>query len=136
MPTPSQRTRKGADERSNIVKDFIKEGLFVGLGAALLTRDKIEENLRKYVEEGKLSSQEAKSAAERIFEKGQSELGEFQEVLQKNLSSKLQGLDLASRSELETMQQRLNKMEKQMQAFDIRMAAAEQKAEQKGKEES
>lgn len=132
MPTPSQRARSGARERSAHVKDIIKEGLLVGLGAALLTREKIEENLRKLVEEGKISSHEARSTAERIFEKGQSEFKELQEMLQKNVSSKLQDLDLASRSEMEEVTKRMHDLESKLQALDIRLAACEQKSEDEG----
>lgn len=127
MPTPSQRARPGAKERSWYMKDIIKEGLLVGLGTALLTREKIEENLRKLVEEGKISSKEARNTAEQIFEKGQSEFKELQETLQKNVSSRLQDLDLASRSELEDVTRRMHEMESKLQALDIRLAACEQK---------
>lgn len=138
MPTPSQKKRPFADSAQDILKprtpdlgrgimkDLFKDTLLVGLGAALLTRDKIEESLRKLVDEGKISSQEAKATAENIFDKGQSELKSVQEQMQTFLGGKLRSMDMAARSDVEDLAKRYHDLENQLQAMDIRLSSLEQ----------
>lgn len=144
MPTPSQKKRRLADAVEECVscsasdkrdttdtrrpgmKELIKDTLLVGLGAALLTREKIEDGLRRFVDEGRISSEEAKRTAESIFEKGESELRSVQEQMQNFFGSKLHGLDLAARSDLEDLSKRYHELETQLQAMDIRLRTLEQ----------
>ena len=107
------------------MKDLLKDTLYVGLGAALLTKDKVEETLRALVEEGKISQLEAKQTAEKILEKGQDDLKKFLEQFQGAVSGKMQFLDLASKTEQQELTRRLQDVEKRLQAMDIRLAAME-----------
>lgn len=146
MPTPSQRKRPLADAAQDMIasipadigrssmKDLFKDTLLVGLGAALLTRDKIEESLHKLVQEGKITSQEAKNTAENIFAKGESELKGVQEQMQNFFGSKLRGMDLAARTDVEDLARRYHDLEKQLQAMDIRLNTLEQQRQAESKE--
>jgi len=143
MPTPSQKKRPGADTAQDILanarcadntvtgrpcmKDLFKDTLLVGLGAALLTRDKIEESLRRLVDEGKISSQDARQTAASIFEKGESELKGVQEQVQTFVGDRLRSLDLAARSDVEDLARRYHDLEQRFQALDIRLSSLEQK---------
>ena len=140
MPTPDQATAPGGpqaqssgegcvaaqDTRSHSMKDLVKETLLLGLGAALLTKEKIEDGLVRLVDEGRISVEEARRTAETIFEKGQGELQQVQEQLQGLASSALQRMDLASRSQIEELTRRLQETETRLQALDIRLKALEQ----------
>ncbi len=114
------------------MKDLFKDTLLVGLGAALLTRDKIEESLHKLVQEGKISSQEARNTADNIFSKGENELKGVQEQVQNFLGSKLRGMDLAARTDVEDLARRYHDLEKQLQAMDIRLSTLEQQGKEAG----
>ena len=51
--------------------ETLKKGMLAGLGAAVLTRDKILESTRKLVEEGKLSSEDAEKLTEELIKSGE-----------------------------------------------------------------
>lgn len=63
--------------------DIIKKTLLAGVGAAVITKEKVEAALEEFVKQGKVSSQEARAMAEKIaadgrreFESVSGELGE------------------------------------------------------------
>jgi polyhydroxyalkanoate synthesis regulator phasin len=61
--------------------ELLKKGMFVGIGAAMLTRDKIREATRMLVEEGKLSSDEAEKLTEDLVKSGEREFEEMNSKL-------------------------------------------------------
>ena len=56
--------------------ELLKKGMFAGLGAAALTREKIREATRTLVEDGKISSDEAEKLAEDLVQSGEREWGD------------------------------------------------------------
>jgi polyhydroxyalkanoate synthesis regulator phasin len=65
--------------------DAIKKTLLAGVGAAVVTKDKVESALGDFVQQGKVSSAEARQMAEKIAEEGKREF----ETLRHELSQKL-----------------------------------------------
>jgi polyhydroxyalkanoate synthesis regulator phasin len=65
--------------------DLIKKTLFAGVGAAVVTKEKVEETLHDYVRQGKVKAEDARIIADKIAEQGRKE---FEDVSQK-LAAKL-----------------------------------------------
>jgi len=57
--------------------DLLKKTLLAGVGAAVITKDKIEETLDGYVRQGKLNAQDARIMADKIAEQGRKEFDEL-----------------------------------------------------------
>lgn len=53
--------------------DVIKKTLLAGVGAAVVTKEKVEAALDEFVKQGKVSSKEAREMAEKIAEQGRRE---------------------------------------------------------------
>jgi polyhydroxyalkanoate synthesis regulator phasin len=53
--------------------DVIKKAILAGVGAAALTKEKVEDALGDLVEKGKLSASDAKDAAKKIADEGKQE---------------------------------------------------------------
>jgi len=91
--------------------DLIKKTVLAGIGATVITKEKVEVLLNEYVEKGKLSAQDAKNLSERIVADGKHEFeqvkhdlsGRFQELLEKS--------KLATRDELTALEKRLATLE-------------------------
>ena len=66
--------------------DLIKKTLLTGVGAAVVTKEKVEETLNDYVRQGKVKAEDARIIADKIAEQGRKE---FEEVSQK-LAAKIQ----------------------------------------------
>jgi len=101
--------------------DLIKKSLLAGVGAAILTKEKVEAALDDFVREGKVSTADARIMAEKIAEHGRRE---FDEVCAK-LGSKLR--DATARSD-ETTQARLSALEQRVRVLESKLAAPETRA--------
>ncbi len=51
--------------------ELMKKGLMAGIGAVVLTTEKVQETVRKLVEEGKISTEEGEKLAQELVKTGQ-----------------------------------------------------------------
>lgn len=68
--------------------DLLKKTLLAGVGAAVITKDKIEDALDDFVRQGKVNAQDARIMADKIAEQGRREFDE----LATDLSQRINGL--------------------------------------------
>lgn len=61
--------------------DVIKKTLLAGVGAAAITKEKVEDALGDYVKQGKVKAADAKIIAEKIAEQGRKEFDEMSRTL-------------------------------------------------------
>lgn len=95
--------------------DVIKKTLLAGVGAAVITKEKVEDALGDFVKQGKVSAEEARTMAGKIADQGKQE---FEEASQ-NLSSKIK--ELLNRSDEQT-QARLAALEARVTDLETRLA--------------
>ena len=93
--------------------DALKKTLLAGVGAAIVTKEKVEVALSDLVNQGKLSASDAKALAEKIAADGRRE---FEEA-SAQISSKVH--DLLNRSN-ETTLERLNQLEARVRALEAK----------------
>jgi polyhydroxyalkanoate synthesis regulator phasin len=53
--------------------DTLKKTILAGLGAAVVTKDKVQEGLEDFVKQGKITAAEARAMAEKIADEGRQE---------------------------------------------------------------
>ena len=97
--------------------DIIKKTLLAGVGAAIVTKEKVEAALDEFVKQGKVSSAEARAMADKIAADGRREF----ETLSGELNDKLR--DFLSRRD-HTIQDRLAALETRVAALEHSAAAA------------
>lgn len=95
--------------------DLIKKTLLAGVGAAVITKEKISETLDDYVRQGKVKAEDAKIIAGKIAEQGRRE---FEDVSQ-TLAAKVQ--EIASRGGEKT-DGRIAALEERIRALEARLA--------------
>ena len=91
--------------------DLIKKTMLAGLGATVVTKDKIEGALHDYVEKGRLSATDAKNLADRIVADGRQEFEQTKRDLGERLNELLKKSNFATREELTTLEKRLAALE-------------------------
>ena len=64
---------------------MLKDLIYLGVGSALLAKEKVEEELQKLVEKGKVSKDEVKKIVEEAKKKGEEEEKRAKEELKKLL---------------------------------------------------
>lgn len=95
--------------------DLIKKSLLAGVGAAIVTKEKLEQTLNEFVREGKVSSSDARVMADKIAEQGRKE---FDEICAK-LGTKLR--DVTARAD-ETSQARIAALELRVRVLEQKLA--------------
>jgi len=86
---------------------MLKELLHTGIGAGLLLKEKVEEEVGKMEESGKIKTNDAKSFLESIEKKGKEEEQKNKEKLKSMLKEIIDDLGLATKDDLEKLKQEL-----------------------------
>ena len=94
--------------------DLIKKTLLAGVGATIITKEKVEEALQDYIRQGKVSAGDARIMAEKIAEQGRKEF----ELMSGELAAKIKELtekaDLTHRKRIEALEARVKKLEESL----------------------
>lgn len=109
--------------------DLLKNGIFTGIGVAIVTREKVEEKLRRLVREGKITSEEASRLADELVDSGRSHWEDMRERLLESVRGGIEPLGLASREYVETLERRVTDLEDSRKAMEIRLSVLEEKIE-------
>lgn len=101
--------------------DLIKKTLLAGVGAAVITKEKVEDTLGDYVRQGKVKAEDAKIIATKIAEQGRKE---FEDVSQ-TLAAKIQ--EISSRGG-EKSDPRVAALEERIRALEAKLATPPSRA--------
>lgn len=112
--------------------DLFKNGILAGLGAAVVTRDKVEEKLKKLVDEGKLTREEAKRTADELLESGRGQWEEVKKRIAEAVANGIEPLGLVRRDDFQVLEKRVKDMEERLKAHDIRVKSLEERAAETG----
>jgi len=94
--------------------EMIRKSLLATLGAAVVTKEKVEEATRSWVEEGKISRSEAERLAEDLVESGQHQWQEIQTRVSDMVRKGLDTLDIGSKKEFRDLQARVEELERRL----------------------
>lgn len=86
---------------------MLKELIFTGLGGALILKEKIEEELKKLEEKGKLDTKDVKSFLESLEQKGKDSDEKFKNELKSTLKEIIDELGLATKEDLQKLKEDL-----------------------------
>lgn len=86
---------------------MLKELLHTGIGAGLLIKEKVEEEMKKLEDEGKIKTSDAKSFLESVEKKGKEEEEKSKEKLKTILKEIISELDLATKQDLQNLKDEL-----------------------------
>jgi polyhydroxyalkanoate synthesis regulator phasin len=94
--------------------ELIKKSMLAGIGAAVVTADKVLEATRKFVEEGKLSPTEAEKLAEDLVKSGEKELEEMNARFQASLKKVSDNLEIVRKKEFQELKARVAFLEERV----------------------
>ena len=98
--------------------ELIKKGLLAGLGAAVLTKEKIEKVTRKLVDEGTISLDQAEKLSKDLLEGGKTQWEELQNKITSTVKKAVENLDPAGRKDLEKLKERIVQLERRVAAME------------------
>ena len=88
---------------------MLKDLIYVGLGGALLAKEKVEKELNELVEKGKLNKEEAQKFIDKAKEKGEAEEKELKERLKEALREVFDEMNLATKKDIEALKKEIKK---------------------------
>lgn len=91
--------------------ESIKKTLLAGIGAAVVTKDKVEAALADYVKQGKVTSTEARAMAEKIAAEGKKEFETLSGELNDKLKDVLAGFNRSTQERLDALEARVKALE-------------------------
>lgn len=85
---------------------MIKEILYTGLGGALLLKERVEEEVEKLQEKGKLSKEDADTFIEKLKTRGEEEEEKLKTHIKDALKEVIDEMDLATKSDIEALKEK------------------------------
>jgi polyhydroxyalkanoate synthesis regulator phasin len=92
----------------------IKKGLFAGIGVVLLTKDKVDRFREKLMSEAQLSREEAQRLTDELVKNGEEQWSDLETRVLDTVKKGVGTLDIAKRSELEALRDRVDNLEKRI----------------------
>lgn len=86
---------------------MLKDLIYSGIGAAMVLKEKVEAEVKKLEEEGKLKKVDAKNFLESIEQKGKDEEAKFKAQLKATLKEVIDELGLATKADLQKLKEDL-----------------------------
>ena len=94
--------------------DLIKKTLLASVGAAVVTKEKLEKSLDEFVREGKVSTNDARIMAEKILEQGRREFDEACAHLGSKLREMTPRADEPTMATLAALEKRVRVLEEKL----------------------
>jgi polyhydroxyalkanoate synthesis regulator phasin len=91
--------------------ESIKKVMLAGVGAAVITAEKVEDVLSEWVKKGKVSADDAKAMASRIAEQGRTEFESTSKDVQKAVKELLEKAGVGQKDRVDALEKRLLALE-------------------------
>ncbi|MCB2181415.1 MAG: hypothetical protein KQH63_05285 [Desulfobulbaceae bacterium] len=90
--------------------DLLKNAFYTGLGAAELTKEKIEELAKELAEKGKLSESEMKKFVDDALSKSEERKEQLKNQLEQIVEDTIKKMNLVSRTEFDALEKKLQEV--------------------------
>jgi polyhydroxyalkanoate synthesis regulator phasin len=108
----------------------IRRALLAGVGAALITKEKAEETLNDFVQQGRVSAKDAKVMARQLAKDGKREFASVRSDVEDKLLDLTKRAGVEAQARIAALEARVAELQKQKQAG--RKPASRPKAKAKG----
>ncbi|MGC9352063.1 MAG: hypothetical protein ACP5D3_08740 [Sulfurovum sp.] len=85
---------------------MIKDILYTGLGGALLLKERVDEEIEKLQEKGKLSKEDAEKFLEKLQTRGEEEEKQIKEQIKEALKEVIDEMGLATKADIEALKEK------------------------------
>ncbi len=94
--------------------ELMKKGLMAGIGIVVLTTEKVQEAVRKLVDEGKISTEEGEKLAQELVKTGQHQWEEISSTIAEKTKKWTENVEIVKRKELEELRERVQNLEQRI----------------------
>lgn len=100
--------------------NWIKQLLMMGVGTTSLVAEKLREVSEEWVREGKINPEQAREFVDDLMQQIQSEQGNFEEQMERQMRNALQDLGVPRQNELDELRGRIDRIERQIRELENR----------------
>ena len=100
--------------------DLLKKTLLAGVGAAVVTKDKIEASLDEFVRQGKVNAADARIMADKIAEQGRKEFDDLANDLNNRIAAMFDRNNAESRVRIAALEERVRILETRLSDTALR----------------
>jgi polyhydroxyalkanoate synthesis regulator phasin len=97
--------------------DLIKKTVLAGIGATVITKEKIESAMQELVKQGRVSADEAKVLAAKLADEGRKEWENTSKDLTERIRELLAKADFANKQEVAQLERRIQLLEEKVEAM-------------------
>lgn len=101
--------------------DWLKQILMIGVGTTSLAAEKIKEVSEEWVKEGKINPDQAKNMVDEIMKQIQSDQGNLQAQMERQIRNILQDLGVPRQSEVDELRGRIDRLERQIRELENKL---------------
>lgn len=98
--------------------ELLRKSFLAGIGAVAVTRDKVREATRMFVEEGKISSEEAEKLADDLVKSGEREWEDFNSKFQNSFKKFSDNLEVVRKKDYMDLKARVELLEQRLSVFE------------------
>jgi polyhydroxyalkanoate synthesis regulator phasin len=111
-----------ADASRNSLRDLLAEALFAGVGAAALTKDRVDDLVDELTARGQMTRDEARDVVDDVTGRWRGEALRMSERASASLTGVLRELGLVTRREWEELELRLSQLEHRLRLLETEQA--------------
>ena len=93
------------------MKEMLKNLVYAGIGAAFLTKEKIEELKGDLIEKGKMSQEEGKQFVDDLLRKSEKAKDQLDLWINKRVEDRIKQLNLATKDEVAELQRKIEELQ-------------------------
>ncbi|WP_207802215.1 phasin family protein [Paenibacillus xerothermodurans] len=87
--------------------DLLKKAVFLGVGATIASKEKIQQMVDEFVVRGELGQSESKLLVESLVAKGEEQRSQIKQLVQEQVTKILNELNIATKQDLQLLENRL-----------------------------
>ena len=93
------------------MKEMLKNVMYASIGAAFLTKEKIEELKSDLIEKGKMSQEEGKQFVDDLLHKSEKAKDQLELWINKLVEERIKQLNLATKDEIAELQRKIEELQ-------------------------
>jgi polyhydroxyalkanoate synthesis regulator phasin len=94
-----------------IMKEMLKNVMYAGIGAAFLTKEKIEELKGDLIEKGRMSQEEGKQFVDDLLRKSEKAKDQLDLWINKRVEDRIKQLNLVTKDEVAELQRKVEELQ-------------------------
>jgi len=93
------------------MKEMLKNILYAGIGAAFLTKEKVEELKNELIEKGKMSQEEGKQFVDELLRKSEKAKDQLELWINKRVEDRIDQFNLATKDEVAELRRKVEELQ-------------------------